>query len=233
LDKLDQACAGPGTAYDHAPAYTSDPPHPIIVFVEFEGDYQHESLDVGTSSPRTPDGVQLVACVNRTGADAYAGPTCCYRNGLIAAVETVQRAHYAVDVYELRTHRRVASYAVDGDDMSCPQMISKGAEIYSRLSASTYYRFSRPDKSDCGPNPTRSPAPTTPPYAPANHPVAALWGSGRRGDLGAGRGSPWYVAGRRLPDALSRVAGQGFHAVIIQPSAGTVLTVVPNAGAVV
>ncbi|WP_333772335.1 hypothetical protein [Streptomyces sp. IBSBF 3136] len=49
-----------------------------------------------------------------------------------------------MDVYELRTHRKVASRELDGDDMTCPGSITATESVYSRISDPAVHRLLDP-----------------------------------------------------------------------------------------
>ncbi|MFF4402565.1 hypothetical protein [Streptomyces sp. NPDC001480] len=161
IDNLGAACGTPGVAYDSAAAYNGSP-RPLVIYQETDGDYYHHMLAETASSsainPQAADTVQLIACVRRdNGFVGRTSDTSCdyvYNNGLGTVSNAgrmpdrtlhIEAAHYVVDVYELRTHRKVASRQIDGDDMTCPGSIlaSEGA-IYSRISNESFHRLLDP-----------------------------------------------------------------------------------------
>ncbi len=141
------ACKPPGTAYRNAPAYGGPAPHPIAVY---EGEQQLTDLDPANSIqwlPQDPHSVQLVACVNEVNKDVGSGPACSYSpSGLVgiggaAETVTVTEAKYRIDVYELRTHRRVATATIVGADDTCPSDKFSGQAIESQLTVQQYRDF--------------------------------------------------------------------------------------------
>ncbi|WP_190016526.1 hypothetical protein [Streptomyces lucensis] len=162
IDRLGAACDHPGVAYDDAAAYDSSRPRQLVIYQKTTGDYYRHTLSepANTSSainPEAVDKVQLIACVRRSD-DPYGDITdteCKYvRDGMQAQpvfgqqmpdrVLSIQIVHYVVDVYELRTHRKVTSRQLDGDDMTCPRSITATESIYSRISDDAFHRLLDP-----------------------------------------------------------------------------------------
>ncbi|MEU0003629.1 hypothetical protein ABZ079_04795 [Streptomyces sp. NPDC006314] len=162
IDSLGAACGHPGVAYDGAATYDSSRPRPLVIYQKTSGAYRHTTLaePAHASSaidPEAVDKVQLIACVRR-GDDPLGRPTdtdCkyVYSHGTGAAapfgrlpdrIVSVEIAHYVVDVYELRTHRKVASRQLDGDDMTCPGTITATENIYSQISNEAFHRLLDP-----------------------------------------------------------------------------------------
>nr|MDT0663133.1 hypothetical protein [Micromonospora sp. DSM 115978] len=142
---LVRACERAGARYPDAPAYGGEAPHPIVVFIEHGQGY--ETADTSADPPvpafsaASPTEVQLVACARRTGADPLRADSCTYRERFGSEVEIrdMRRAHYTIEVYELRTHERVATVEVEGDDIRCPGEVYGGGDgdLYSRIRSAT------------------------------------------------------------------------------------------------
>ncbi|WP_093480246.1 MULTISPECIES: hypothetical protein [unclassified Streptomyces] len=164
IDRLGAACGNPGVAYDAAAAYDSTRPRPLVIYQKATEDYYHHTLaePAAASSainPAAADKVQLIACV-RLGDDPVGDPTkteCKYvfSNGMGAAplfgqqqpdrVVALRIGHYVVDVYELRTHRKVASRRLDGDEKTCPGSITATqTDIFSRISDAAFHHLLDP-----------------------------------------------------------------------------------------
>ncbi|WP_316763403.1 hypothetical protein [Streptomyces herbicida] len=162
VDKLGAACGTPGVAYDSAATYGSSLPRPLVIYQETDGDYYRYPLAETASAssainPQTSDMVQLIACVRRDNDFGRTTNTKCdyaYNNGLGTISNAgrmpdrtlyIETAHYVVNIYELRTHHKVASRQIDGDDMACPGsiLLSEGT-IYSRISNETLHRVLDP-----------------------------------------------------------------------------------------
>ncbi|GIJ56770.1 hypothetical protein [Virgisporangium aurantiacum] len=142
VDGLARACERAGAKFPDAPRLAGPAPHPIRAFAEVDDqngrEYGPMSVAVkdpppgyGVTSPRE---IQLVACVRRTGSGATLD-NCVYREQLGSDVKTLtmRSATYTVDVYELRSHRRVGSVRVTGDDGDCPTYVGDDDELYSEL----------------------------------------------------------------------------------------------------
>jgi hypothetical protein len=145
VEDLSVACHPPGTAYPDAAAFAGPAPHPVAVYL---GDFRITDLDPTSSVqwlPDDPHSVQLVACVTEISKDVGSGPICSYSMTGLAGIggpaETVivTEARYRIDVYELRTHRRLASTIVTGADESCPQSKFSGQAIESQLTVQQYH----------------------------------------------------------------------------------------------
>ncbi|MBL1086552.1 hypothetical protein JK359_32120 [Streptomyces actinomycinicus] len=163
IDHLGAACDYPGVAYDGAAAYDSSRPRQLVIYQKTTGDYDRHTITepANTSSaisPEAVDKVQLIACVHRSD-DPYGDITdtrCEYVYGDGTAgrpvfgqqmpdrVLNVQIVHYVVDVYELRTHRKVTSRRVDGDDMTCPGSLTATEAVYSQISDTAFHRLLDP-----------------------------------------------------------------------------------------
>ena len=139
---LARACERAGAKFPDAARLAGPAPHPIRAFAEVEDqngrEYGPASVAVkdpppgyGVTSPRE---IQLVACVRRTGSGATLD-SCVYREqfGSDVKVLTMTSATYTVDVYELRSHRRVGSVRVTGDDGTCPTYVGDDDDLYTAL----------------------------------------------------------------------------------------------------
>ncbi|MFI8233858.1 hypothetical protein ACIGDI_34050 [Streptomyces sp. NPDC085900] len=160
IDKLGAACETPGIAYDSAAAYGGSP-RPLVIYQETDGGYHHLTLAETASAssainPQAADAVQLIACVRRdhdvAGRSSDTRCDYAYNNGVGTVYPGrmpdftlyVEVAHYVVDVYELRTHRKVASRQIDGDDITCPGSVLPSETIYSRISDEAFHRLLDP-----------------------------------------------------------------------------------------
>ncbi|MET9290906.1 hypothetical protein [Streptomyces sp. NPDC003077] len=137
-----RACEGAGARFSGAAYYRVDGPRPLVLFdVEENGEVKYDMTSFSTSgAARTsaqekdapapdPGAVQLVACRHPVGRMSESPfKTCTYTGGVTLAY---YQGRYRVDVYESRTHRKVGSVEVAGDDSpECPKMarIAKGDE---------------------------------------------------------------------------------------------------------
>jgi hypothetical protein len=146
VDLLRDACKGAGISYTSATRYGGPAPHPVAVFTESDDGWQRSDVDrTGPVewNPGSPKDVQLLACARLVGSSSN-GKRCHYREVTIngvrrdGAVLPQKIAHYRLDVYELRTYRRVASFRVDGDDATCPGLLSTDVDtVYTFISNST------------------------------------------------------------------------------------------------
>lgn len=127
---LDEACESPGEPYVDAARHTGSAPHPVAVFPELS--YRVE--DPSAWLPEDPARVQLVACVDRLGLEAAPpeGYEQCEYVG-DGGIVNVQTARYRITVYELRTGRELGSEELVGEIDHCPDMITEGQQLYSRL----------------------------------------------------------------------------------------------------
>jgi hypothetical protein len=124
VDDLAPACEGPGTAYSAAAPVTGPGPHPIALFQLFDdGSAQRLSTDLPPDAePDRPDAVRLVGCVTTSEVKPEAR-TCEYSVSITTAAVSLPlyRIRYRIEVYELRTHRRLGKVSVDSDDTTCPE----------------------------------------------------------------------------------------------------------------
>lgn len=143
MSGLSVACQPPGTAFHAAAAFAGPAPHPVAVYFR---DVQLTDLDPTSSvawQPELPPSVQLIACVTQLAGDAALagdGPHCTYSTQLGLATRTfpLVETRYRINLYELRTHRAVATFTTVGKDDSCPADLFSGDTIPSRLSAVQY-----------------------------------------------------------------------------------------------
>ncbi|MER6471506.1 hypothetical protein [Streptomyces collinus] len=163
IDHLAAACDYPGVAYDGAARYDSSRPRQLVIYEKTTGDYYRRTIaepanTLSAINPEAVDKVQLIACVQRSD-DPFGDITdveCnyVYSNGMGGRpvfgqqtpdrVLNVQIIHYTVDVYELRTHRKITSRQLDGDDLTCPGSITRTESVYSRISDAAFHRLLGP-----------------------------------------------------------------------------------------
>jgi hypothetical protein len=105
---LARVCDDPGVAFTTAAPYTGSGPHPIAVFDAPLGSRSRYLLATLPGRQTGVGSVQLVACARRHTLDTSA--VC--QDGSAAGVPT---ARYTVRVYEVRTHREVATRELTGD----------------------------------------------------------------------------------------------------------------------
>lgn len=142
VDRLARACERAGAKFPDAPRLAGPAPHPIRAFAEVadQNGREYEPASVAVKDPppgygvTSPREIQLVACVRRTGAGANLD-NCVYQERLGSDVKTLsmRSATYTVDVYELRTHRRIGSTRVTGGDGTCPTYVGDDDELYAKL----------------------------------------------------------------------------------------------------
>lgn len=140
---LTRACERAGAKYPDAAPFSGSAPHPILAFTQDKREYTATSA-YGSSSPpagfaeSSPAKVQLVACIRRTGADPGAVTYCTYKEQFGSRVESgaMRSATYTVDVYELRTHRKVGVFEHVGSDTTCPQVVADGDDdLYTKITS--------------------------------------------------------------------------------------------------
>ncbi|WP_326836443.1 hypothetical protein VSH64_16280 [Amycolatopsis rhabdoformis] len=115
----------PGTgeqSYSRVDAYTGPAPHPIVVFAPNRPDFP-DYTSAGSSSAGS---VQLVGC-RRPVDPRRPGPqlSCFYGDATPASID---QGRFPVDVYEVRTGRRVTSVVVDGR-VRCPAVYPEDAHV--------------------------------------------------------------------------------------------------------
>jgi hypothetical protein len=143
VGQLYAACDTPGTAYRPAPAYTGAAPHPVVAFIDGSRVTDLTPEPSATWLPDNPNTVQLVACAKRVGTAGH-GPLCRYPSAIDGQQNYLMGlAQFRLDVYELRTHRRIATATLVGTDTSCPH-IYLGDQVSSRLTGSQLYTFLQP-----------------------------------------------------------------------------------------
>ncbi|MBE1492474.1 hypothetical protein [Plantactinospora soyae] len=144
--ELSRACERAGAKYPDAAAFTGPAPHPIRAFVEDEEENGRVYEAAGVFSETTPGfdisdptQIQLVACVRRTGVELGNSTTCTYREQLGSDVEirTMRTGKYTVEVFELRTRKRVDSFGITGSDAQCPDSYvgSDDGDMYSQVTS--------------------------------------------------------------------------------------------------
>ena len=153
-DVLSRACERAGAKYPAAAAFTGSPPHPILAFLQDGREYQPTSAHGATTPPagfseNDPARVQLVACIRRTGADSSAVTSCTYQEQFGSRIQTrsMLSATYTVDVYELRTHRKVGTAQLVGDNTTCPNSVFGGNsddDLYSKITGAAVQQVLEP-----------------------------------------------------------------------------------------
>lgn len=146
---LAAACARPGVAYRGAAPYTGSGPHPAAVFFHGPGGFAQVPGLAGEPSPwnpASPQDVQLLACVAAARSVPGAVRTCTYATGGVGSlsVRPLRRGQYSIDVYELRTHRRVGTYGAIGAADVCPRTTVGGTQILTELTVGQYREVLNP-----------------------------------------------------------------------------------------
>ncbi|MGQ5260478.1 hypothetical protein ACTWLT_06935 [Micromonospora sp. ZYX-F-536] len=104
IEDLFRICAG-GQAFSGAPPYRGQGPHPVAARLWTSHDLQVQADRLAS------DVVQLVACPTQIGRSSEALRSCTWKDG---STEIEYQGHYRVDVYEVRTGRKVTSFEIAG-----------------------------------------------------------------------------------------------------------------------
>jgi hypothetical protein len=138
---LSVACDGVGQAFPAAPAFDGPSPHPIAVFDD--SGKQVTDLGQAASAPWAPDSpttVQLLGCVSATGGLPDSNQSCLYGEDINSEFDiSIIQESYEIDVYDLRTHHKIAGTTVHGADETCPSTAFLHEMIYATLTTAQYH----------------------------------------------------------------------------------------------
>ena len=129
-----KVCKEPGSAFRKAAPYAAAAPRPVVIFDE-EGTWP-SWVGSGPWGPDSPDEVQVVMCVRRSGKGETA-KYCRYTGSRF--VDMVQ-ARYEVTVYAAQTRRKVRVRTLVGIGEECPKLVSSAEdELYTYLKEEQFH----------------------------------------------------------------------------------------------